>query len=85
MVIGLKQPFAVPNGLNPDKRYDYGEVAVIEYTARKPHLYGANSPEYPFYHNFGDEGGSRPHLILQNGTLALKGGGYGIQREGIRN
>ena len=85
MVIGLKQPFAMPNGLDPDKPYDYGEVVRIEYLARKPHLYGKDSPEYPFFHEMGEEGGKRPHLILQNGCLAFRGGGYGIKREGIRN
>jgi hypothetical protein len=85
MVIGLKQPFAVPNGLDPDKPYDYGEVVRIEYRARKPQLYGKDSPEYPFFHMMGEEGGKRPHLILQNGCLAFRGGGYGIKREGIRN
>lgn len=85
MVIGLKQPITMPNGLDADKAHDFGEVKLIEYRARKPHLYGENSPEYPFYHKLGDEGGRRPHLILLNGCLAFRGGGYGIQREGIRN
>ena len=83
--IGLKQPFPMPNGLDPNQPHDYGEVKLIEYRARKPHLYGENSPEYPFYHKLGDEDGRRPRLILHHGCLALRGGGYDIKREGIRN
>jgi hypothetical protein len=83
LVIGLKQPFAVPNGLDANKAHDYGEVAQLEYLARKPHLYGEASPEYRFFHKLGEEGGSRPHLILHHGCLALRGGDYDIKREGI--
>jgi hypothetical protein len=84
MIIALKSPYKMPNGSAAGQAYDYGEVAEVSYRARKPHLYH-NAREFEFYHRMGEEGGRRPHLILRNGALELRGGDYSIKREGIRN
>jgi hypothetical protein len=83
-VIGLKKRFAMPRELNPSVPHDYGEVHTVVYEAKKPHLYG-HDRMITFYHDLGEEGGRRPHLILENGLLKLRGGDYTIEREGIRN
>jgi len=85
MVIGLKQPFPLPNGLEANKVHVYGEVRRFNYWARKPHLYGENSPEYEFTHKAGEEGGRRPVLVFHNGAIGFRGGDYKIQAEGVRD
>jgi hypothetical protein len=84
LYIGLKRPFAMPNGVKNGAAFNYGEVKEVDYNADKPHLY-KTPVVIRFYHQLGEEGGKRPQLILQNGVLALRGGDYTIAREGIRN
>jgi hypothetical protein len=85
MVIGLKQPFTIQNGLEAGKAIVIGEVKRFDYWARKPHLYGENSPEYRFTHKAGEEGGRRPLLVFHNGAIGFRGGDYKIQPEGVRD
>lgn len=82
LVIGLSRPYRINN---PDggAAVDLGEVKAVVYKTRKPHLDDGAVHEY--IHKLGEEGGARPHLVLQNGVLSLKGGDYKITREGIRN
>lgn len=83
--IGLRQPFPTPEGIaNPARPINLGEVKRIWYKVAKPHLY-PNLGVIKFHHTMGEEGGRRPHLIMQNGCLAFKGGDYEILREGISN
>jgi hypothetical protein len=85
LVVGLTRAYATPTGARPDQVLNYGDVATIEYVTPKPHLYPLEPGEKLFYHFLGEEGGSCPRLVLQNGRLALRGGDYTITREGIRN
>ena len=63
---------------------DIGEVTRIEYEATKTHL-GDKGP-VTYYHRLGEEGGKRPHaLINEENLLILEGGDYYIRPEGIRN
>jgi hypothetical protein len=85
LYIVVAQPLKTPAALQNGAPHNYGEIAQVEYTAYKPHLYGTNSPNYLFYHRLGEEGGRRPQLILQNGCFLPIEGDYKIQREGIRD
>lgn len=83
--IGQTRPLEVPARLQNAQEINHGEIAEVEYYARKPHLYGADSPWFLFYHRLGEEGGARPELIMRNGVFGLRGGDYKIQKEGIRD
>jgi hypothetical protein len=61
---------------------DFGEVEMIEYQEKKPHL-GYKNPII-WFHKMGEEGGRRPTLHANGkGELKFKGGSYKIKREGI--
>jgi hypothetical protein len=63
---------------------DYGEVAQICYETAKRHIGGGKTYEY--VHSFGEEGGRKPHLLIDSdGMPILRGGDYKIQAEGIVN
>lgn len=83
--IGQQSPVEVPARLQNGGVVNYGDIAEVEYYARKPHLYGEDSPWFLFYHKLGEEGGARPELIMRNGVFGLSGGDYKIQKEGIRD
>jgi hypothetical protein len=69
---------------NPDGAVDMGEIAVIEYVADKPHLGEEN--DVLWFHKFGEEGGERPHLVVDGEGLAhVEGGDYYIRPEGVRD
>jgi hypothetical protein len=60
----------------------FGKLHCVEYETRKPHL-GAPS-ETIFVHKFGEEGGKRPDLHVDNeGMLKIRGGSYRISPDGI--
>lgn len=84
LYIGLKRPYTMPKGVPNGQALNYGRVKEVGYTTAKPHLYGHHRPIH-FYHYFGEADGRRPALVLQNGRLALVGGGVSIRREGIVN
>lgn len=84
LLIGLAVPYKTPNGADPSRALNYGEVIEVQYITPKPHLYGTFEAKL-FFHELGEEGGKLPELILQNGRLSFRGGSYTIKREGIRN
>jgi hypothetical protein len=70
---------------NPDGGVDFGEIAVIEYEADKPHLTG-DDKEVLWFHHYGEEGGERPHLVVDGEGLGhIEGGDYTIAPEGVRD
>jgi hypothetical protein len=85
LLIGLTNPYATPAGADPRALLDYGEIVEVQYITPKPHLYDGDFTEKLFFHELGEEGGKCPHLVLQNGRLSFRGGGYTVKREGIRN
>lgn len=63
---------------------DMGEVSHICYETAKAHIEGGKRVEY--VHEFGEDGGRRPHLIIDHeGMPILRGGDYTIKAEGIVN
>jgi hypothetical protein len=84
LYIGLKKPYAAPNGMKAGEAHNFGKVHEIGYTTPKPHLYKRVDP-INFYHHLGEDTGQRPSLILKNGRLALRGQAVEIRREGIVN
>jgi len=63
---------------------DCGEIDLIEYQTRKPHL--GHDRETIYYHKLGEDTGERPTLeITPAGELVIHGGAYRIEAEGIVN
>lgn len=63
---------------------DVGEVSHICYETAKAHI--GNGKTFEYVHEFGEEGGRRPHLIIDHeGMPILRGGDYKIRAEGIVN
>jgi hypothetical protein len=66
---------------NPPGEVDYGEVLRVTYRADKPHI---EEGTFDYVHKFGEEGGRRPHLIVdEEGFPKLEGGSYKIDEDGI--
>lgn len=66
---------------NPEGEVDMGEVLSVTYRADKPHI---EEGVFNYVHKFGEEGGTRPHLIIdEEGYPKLEGGSYGITEDGI--
>lgn len=63
---------------------DVGEVTHICYETAKAHI--GNGKTFEYVHEFGEDGGKRPHLIIDHeGMPLLRGGDYRIRAEGIVN
>jgi len=63
---------------------DCGEIDLIEYQTRKPHL--GHDRETIYYHKLGEDTGERPTLeITPAGELLIHGGAYRIESDGIHN
>lgn len=61
---------------------DVGEITHICYETAKAHI--GEGKTYEYVHEFGEEGGKRPHLIIDHeGMPILRGGDYKIKAEGI--
>lgn len=68
----------------PGEGLDMGEVSQICYETAKQHIGDGKTFEY--VHEFGEDGGKRPHLIIDHeGMPILRGGDYQIKAEGIVN
>jgi len=68
---------------NPDGFTDLGEISVIEYAATKDHLDGKPTL---YYHRMGEDGGEKPHAVVNGeGLLLIEGGDYTITSRGIEN
>ena len=68
---------------NPDGLQDLGVIESIEYVATKSHLDGEPTI---YVHKMGEEGGEKPHLLVNDEGLALiDGGDYTITERGIEN
>ena len=68
---------------NPPGEVDYGEILSVTYRADKPHV---EQGTFDYVHKFGDDGGKRPHLIVDaEGYPKLEGGSYKIDADGIIN
>ncbi len=66
---------------NPGGEIDAGEILAVTYQADKPHI---EEGVYNYVHKFGEEGGTRPHLIIdQEGRPKIEGGSYDITADGI--
>jgi hypothetical protein len=81
LYIGLTVPYEMPDDTEPGREYDYGEVLSCTYTCRKPHLDTGRLNEYE--HQFGDEGGELPHLIIVDGLMRFRFGSYTVSKLGI--
>ncbi len=63
---------------------DVGEITAICYETAKQHI--GNGKIFEYVHEFGEDGGKRPHLIIDHeGMPILRGGDYKIKTEGIVN
>ncbi len=83
-VLGKNYTVNVPRKNPGDRLVDLGEVRTIEYEAVKTHL-GDTAP-VRYYNHFGEEGGERPHaLVNEEGLIMFSGGDYYIRPEGIRD
>lgn len=83
-VLGKQYSMAKFKKRNPEGSADIGEVTHIEYEAVKTHL-GDTTPII-YVHEFGEEGGERPHAIVnEENLLILEGGDYYITPEGIHD
>ncbi len=61
---------------------DVGEVTHICYETAKTHI--GEGKAYEYVHEFGEDGGKRPHLVIDaDGMPILRGGDYKIRAEGI--
>lgn len=66
----------------PGEGLDFGEITEIGYITSKAHIGDGKTFEY--VHKFGEEGGRRPHLIIDSeGMPILRGGDYQIKAAGI--
>jgi hypothetical protein len=83
LYIGLTVPYEMPDDTEPGREFDYGEVSTVVYKSRKPHLDTGRLNEYE--HQFGDEGGELPHLILIDGLMRFRFGSYYITKYGLQN
>lgn len=63
-----------------------GTVKRIWYGTEKLHL-GKDGGRAKYFHDFGEEGGRRPHLVYhhKDPSLELAGGSYVVKPEGVRN
>ena len=76
-IVGVKMKYRG----NPGGEVDCGEILAVTYEADKPHI---EKGTYNYVHKFGEEGGTRPHLILDpEGYPKIEGGSYGITSDGI--
>lgn len=70
---------------NPPGDVDYGEILTIAYVADKPHI-ESDGKMRTYEHRFGEEGGIRPHLVVDHeGAPIIAGGSYTVPTEGIRD
>lgn len=61
---------------------DFGEVDAICYMTAKRHI--GNGKRFEYVHAFGEEGGRKPHLLVDyEGMPILKGGDYKVEDRGI--
>ena len=61
-----------------------GEIEQIEYETRKPHL--GQPKQTIYYHRLGEEGGTRPRLVIdREGLIKIHGGDYRIEADGIHD
>lgn len=68
----------------PGTMLDFGPVDQICYETAKAHIESGRTTEY--VHKFGEDGGKRPHLLVDaEGMPILRGGDYQIKSEGIVN
>ncbi len=60
-----------------------GEVHSVTYRSDKPHI---ETGTFDYVHKFGEDGGKRPHLIVDEyGYPFFEGGSYKIDADGIIN
>jgi len=72
------------NKAKPGTVNDFGEVEKICYLTAKAHVGNGELTEY--VHEFGEDGGARPHLLVDaEGMPILQGGAYRIEKAGIVN
>lgn len=68
----------------PGQRLDWGEISDLCYLTSKKHIENGKLTEY--VHPFGEEGGRKPHLQIDDeGMPIIRGGDYQIKSEGIVN
>ena len=61
-----------------------GEIEQIEYETKKPHL--GQPQQTIYYHRLGEEGGTRPRLVIdREGLIKIHGGDYRIEADGIHD
>jgi hypothetical protein len=68
----------------PGEGLDYGEIEKIAYITAKAHV--GNNKTFEYVHEFGEDGGKRPHLIIDpDGMPIIRGGDYTVKAAGIIN
>lgn len=69
------------NRPNPPGEVEYGEIISVTYRADKPHI---ESGTFDYVHKFGEDGGRRPKLVVdEEGFPLIEGGSYKIDSDGI--
>lgn len=82
-IAGTNSPMLTQRA-KPGEGLDFGEISEIGYITSKQHVGGGKTFEY--VHEFGEDGGRRPHLIVDSdGMPIVRGGSYKIRAEGIIN
>lgn len=82
-ILGKNYRLAMPRK-NSNSMEDLGEITRLEYEAQKVHL--GDTQTVTYYHKMGEEGGEKPHcLVNSEGLIVISGGDYTIGAEGIRN
>lgn len=82
-IVGKSAPMASAKA-KAGQMLDYGPIKRICYDTAKAHI--GEGKRFEYVHEFGEEGGKRPHLLIDSeGMPVLRGGDYKIKAEGIVN
>jgi hypothetical protein len=83
-IVGNRTPLFTRKAARKGEALDYGEVAQVCYETAKAHV--GSGKRFEYVHTFGEDGGKRPHLLVDyEGMPILRGGDYRIKAEGIVN
>lgn len=82
-IVGTRAPLFNQKA-KPGEALDFGELRRICYDTAKAHI--GNGKRFEYVHEFGEDGGKRPHLLIDHeGMPILRGGDYKLEARGIVN